>query len=74
MGSSGALGGTSFDARSQEDVGSLDKKGQSPVASDWLLNRVMPADPRYEGGPVRAVTDRAQDDAAADEAGRWMWI
>ena len=73
MGSHGALGGTSFDAQAQEDVGSLDKKGQYPVASDWLLNRTMPADPRYAGGPVRAITDRRQDDIGADLVGRWMW-
>lgn len=69
MGSHGALGGTSFDAQSQEDVGSIDKKGKYPVASDWLLNKVMPGDPRYAGGPVRAITDRRQDDIGADLVG-----
>jgi pimeloyl-ACP methyl ester carboxylesterase len=74
MGSHGALGGTSYDAQSEEGVAFLKSdEHASQVDSNFLLNSTMPADSRYDNAPKRPITDKRQDDTARALVGRWMW-
>jgi hypothetical protein len=72
MCSHGAMGGTPYDAQAEEGINFV-KSYAFPLDSNHVLNRTMPSDPRYAGGPVRPTTDLQQDKIGSALVGRWMW-